>query len=332
MSSSVTTGNALISAPAGTPSCWVTCSTVVAPACRPSRARPSAPAAPRRAAACRSRPRRWPRTRSRQCDLVLAGCAGGHVLVRADAAHHPHVRLDRVPLEPAAIEDLVVRTGEDLVLRVEARAVAIEGVRVLHDELARAEDAGARPHLVALLRLEVVEDQRQVAVRADLACDVERHRLLVRHREHQLGALAVVQLEHLGDAVAAGLLPQLGRRDDRHQHLLGADRVELLADDLLDLAMGAPAGRQVAPHAGTDLADHPGADEQLVGDRLGVGGSVLDGGKEVLGEERHLGAKPSWRRVPAARQRGTAAPASRRGNGRAWIRRRAGATRSAARG
>ena len=49
-----------------------------------------------------------------------------------------------------------------------------------------------------------------------------------RSREaHELGAVVVP---------AARLLPDLGRLHDRHQHLLAADRVHLLAHDLLDLA------------------------------------------------------------------------------------------------
>ena len=59
-----------------------------------------------------------------------------------------------------------------LVALVEPRRVAVEGVGVLHDELARAQHAGARARLVALLDLEVVEDQRQVAVGADDLRDV----------------------------------------------------------------------------------------------------------------------------------------------------------------
>ncbi len=45
---------------------------------------------------------------------------------------------------------------------------------------------GARARLVALLDLEVVDDQRQVAVGAHELGDVEGDRLLVGHREHEL--------------------------------------------------------------------------------------------------------------------------------------------------
>ena len=44
--------------------------------------------------------------------------------------------------------------------------------------------------------------------------------------------------------VAAALPPEVGRMDDRHLHLLAADRVHLLADDLLDPLVDPEAERQ----------------------------------------------------------------------------------------
>ena len=85
-------------------------------------------------------------------------------------------------------------------------------------------------------------------------------------------ARAVGDVEDLGDLVAAGRLPELDRGQHRREELLRADRVHLLADDLLDLAMDAPAERQERPQAGADLADEPAAHEQLVRGRLRVGG------------------------------------------------------------
>ena len=152
-------------------------------------------------------------------DLVLAGRAGRHVLVRARAAHHPDVRLDPVPAQAAAVEDPVVGLDVQAVGLVEPLLVAVEAVGVLHDELARAQHPGARPRLVALLDLQVVEDQRQVAVRAHLPRDVEGDRLLVRHRQHERALGAVLELEQLRDLAAAGAVPQLPGLEHRHQHL-----------------------------------------------------------------------------------------------------------------
>jgi hypothetical protein len=207
--------------------------------------------------------------------------------VRAEAAHHPDVRLHAIPLEPAAVEDAVVGLDVQLVGGLEAFHVAVERVRVLHDELARAQQARARPRLVAFLGLEVVEQLRQVAVGAHLACDVEGEVLLVRHREDQLGPAAVLQLEDLVDVVAAGLLPELGGLEHGHQHLPRADRIHLLTHDLLRPPVSPPAGREEGPEARADLPCQPRANDQLVRDRLRVGGSLPRGWQEVAGKPGH---------------------------------------------
>jgi hypothetical protein len=225
----------------------------------------------------------------RQGHVVLTRRAGRHVLVSAGAAHHPDVALDPVPLEPGAIEDRVVGLDEERVGLVEALEVAVERVRVLHDELAGAQHPGARARLVALLDLEVVEQLGQVAVGADLARCVRGDDLLVGHRQDQLGVAPVAQLEQLVDLVAAGLLPQLGGLKDRHQQLRAADRVELLAHDLLGPAVGAPARRQPGPQARPELACEPRPHQQPVRGRLGLGGVLAGGRQEVAGQAGHGG-------------------------------------------
>src|SRR4029453_10049822 len=81
---------------------------------------------------------------------------------------------------------------------------------------------------------------------------------------------------------AAGALPEVGGREGRHEHLLRADRVHLLADDLLDLPVHPPAERQERPDACADLADEAAADEPLGARRLGVGRGVAQGRQEEL--------------------------------------------------
>ena len=73
--------------------------------------------------------------------------------------------------------------------------------------------------------------------------DVEGDGLLVGHREHELRALAVGELEQLLDLDAPGLAPRLGRLQHWHQHLLRADRVHLLADDRHHALVHPPPGR-----------------------------------------------------------------------------------------
>ncbi len=220
---------------------------------------------------------------------VLAGRTRRHVLVGAGAAHHPHVALDAVEAQAGALHDAVVRPHLAVVADGQSGGVAVERVGVLHHELARAQHPRAGAGLVALLDLEVVERQRQVAVGAHRLGDVEGDRLLVGHREHELRALAVGELEELLDLQAPGLAPRLGGLQHGHQHLLCADRVHLLADDGHDTLVHAPTGGQPRPHAGAHLPDEPGAHHQLVRDRLRVGGGLPLGGQQVLGETGHRG-------------------------------------------
>ena len=209
-------------------------------------------------------------------ERVLARAGRRQVVERLVAAHHPRLRLYRVRLEPAALEHPVVRLEVLAKADVEAFVVTVERVGVLHHELAHAEQPSARTRLVAHLRLEVVEDLRQLLVRLQLA-RVERHRLLVRQREDERAAVTVLDLPELGNVVAPGRLPQLGRSDDRHEHLLPADRVHLLADDPNDLLVNPPPEREERPEAGAHLSDEPTAHEQLVALGFRVRGGLAQG-------------------------------------------------------
>ena len=184
-------------------------------------------------------------------------------------------------LDAAALEDPVVRALVEPEARLEPGRVAIERVRVLHDELAHAKQTPARPRLVSLLGLEVVPVLRELPVAPDLA-RVERERLLVRHRQDELAAQAVVHVDEHRNRRAAGRGPELDRGEDRREPFLRPDRVELLTDDLLDPAVHAPAERGEAPDPGGELADEASADEELVGDRLGIGGILAQGRQEEL--------------------------------------------------
>ncbi len=219
-------------------------------------------------------------------DLVLAGVGVGHVLVADVAAHHAGVALDHHEAEAAAPVDAVVSGSVLAVALLQGVEADVEAVRVLHDELARAQDAALGPCLVALLGLEVVPLLRQLLVAVDLARRQPGDHLFVGEREGEVGALPILETEELvADRVPpAGLLPDLSGVHDRHEHLLAADGVHLLADDLLDLAHDAPAGRQVHVDAGGELAHEAGADHELVAHGLRAGRILFDGGKQQLAD------------------------------------------------
>ena len=227
------------------------------------------------------------------------------------AAHHPRLGLDPHRVDPAALEDPLVRAPVRLERDVEAFLVAIERVRVLHDELADAEQSPTRARLVALLHREVVEDLRELAVALELA-RVECECLLVRQREDEVAAVPILEAKDLLDVVTAALLPELERRQHRAEHLLAADRVDLLAHDLHDLLVHGPPQREVRPDPGADLADVAPANEQLVRDGLGVGRCVAqcrdeEGGLTLEhGIPRLVDARSP--RVPNVVRRGAALP------------------------
>ena len=104
--------------------------------------------------------------------------------MRAGAAHHADVRLDHPVGQPAAVVDALVDLDVALVALLQPLLVAVEAVGVLHQELARAQDAALGPRLVPLLGLDVVPDLGQVAVAAQLARGMEGDHLLVREGEH----------------------------------------------------------------------------------------------------------------------------------------------------
>ena len=214
-------------------------------------------------------------------ERVLARAGGREEVVRLVPAHLAALGLDLEELEAAALEDAVIRLRVLAEALVQTGLVAVERVGVLHDELADPKQPAPGPRLVPVLRLEVVPDLRKLLVRLELE-RVEAHRLLVAHREQEAAAAVVLELEEHSDPVAARLLPELGRREHRGEHLLAADRVHLLADDLHDLLVHAPAERQVRPEPRAHLADEASADEELVRGGLGLGRVVAHGRQKQL--------------------------------------------------
>ena len=110
--------------------------------------------------------------------------------------------------------------------------------------------------------------------------------LLVGHRQHHVAAVPVLEPAHLGPdrVVAAAGSPDVGRVDDRHLHLLAADAVHLLADDLLDPLVDALAEWQQRVDPGAELAHVAGPLEQSMRRHLGVGRVVAERGEEEVGK------------------------------------------------
>ena len=127
---------------------------------------------------------------------VLADLAFGQEFLRCAAAHRAGDRRDDDVAHRQSVEDLLVGLAVRVILSLEPVVVDVEGVGVLHQELATAQDAGTRAGLVAVLGLDLVQQQREVLVRAVLALDRQREQLFVGGPEQIVVAAAVLEPEH----------------------------------------------------------------------------------------------------------------------------------------
>ena len=129
-----------------------------------------------------------------------------------------------------------------------------------------------------------------------MAVEELRDHLFVGRAERHPAFAPVGELEeHVAHhLLASGLLPQLDRLDHGEVDLLGAGGVHLLADDVLDLALDAPAEREVRVDAGHELIDEAATEQQGVAGRLGIAGCFTQGVSEAA---RHShGASLGWPR------------------------------------
>ena len=136
---------------------------------------------------------------------------------------------------------------------------------------------------------------RQLPVAPDDVAEEVGDDLLVGHREDHVAVAAVLEPDELGTdlLVAPALPPQVGRVDDRHLELLAADRVHLLADDLLDPLRHPEAERQERVDPGPELANVTGPQQQPMRRHLGLARIVAQAREEELRQAHR-------RRIPGA--------------------------------
>ena len=193
--------------------------------------------------------------------------------------------------------------GEHLVVGMaRARLIEVERIGVLHQELARAHHAEARPHLVAELPLDVVEIERQILVGAHRGAEDLGDHLLVGRPIQHVAVVPVADAQHLLAVivVASGFAPEVGRLDGRHQNLDRARAVLLLADDGADLVQHPDAERQPGVAARRLLPDHAGAQHEAMRDDLRLLGRLLEDRQEIAGKT-HAGRSAD--RIRARRRR-----------------------------
>ena len=217
---------------------------------------------------------------------VLAGGRGGQELLGGRAAHGAGHRRDDLVVDAQALEDADVGVAVLRVGLLQAVVVQVEGVRVLHEELAAAQDAGAGARLVAVLGLDLVQRDRQVLVGGDLALHHVGEHLLVGGAQEVVVAAAVLEAEQVVAVLgpAAGRLVVVAGQQRGELDLLRAHRVHLLADDARDVLQHGLAQRQPAVDAGRDPADVAAAHQELVARDLGVRRVLAQGPEE---QRRH---------------------------------------------
>ncbi len=202
--------------------------------------------------------------------------------VAADGAGlGPH----RYGLEPHARERAQIGDEHLVVGDACGRLVEIEGIGVLHQELASAHHAEARALLVPELPLDVIENLGKLAIRADIGPEDFRDHVLVGWPVEQFAFVPVLDAQHLGAVgiVAPAFAPEIGKLQRRHQELDCASAILLLTHDLLDLLEHAKAERQPGIDAGRLLAHHAGAQHEAMGDDLCLFGHFTEDRQEVTG-------------------------------------------------
>src|SRR5262245_18136174 len=216
---------------------------------------------------------------------ALARLGQNDEFVAEIAADWTGIRLHGDRLQPHARVGAEIGDEHLVVGVARALKVQVEGIGVLHQELAASHHAEAGAHFVPELPLDVVEHPGELLVAVDAIAEDFGDHLLVRRTVEHLAIVTVFEAQHFLAVVvvAAGLLPEVGGLDGGHQHFLTAGPVLLFPHDLLDLLQHAEAERQPRINPGAGLADHPGAQHQAVRIDLRLAGILLQGGHEICG-------------------------------------------------
>ena len=190
----------------------------------------------------------------------------------------------RTELQAQALKDARIRRKHPVIGLACALHVPVEGVGILHRELAPAHHPKTWTTFVAKLRLNLIEILGQLAVAAQLLAGDVGDDLFGRGLDHEVAAMPVLEPQQLlAHALEpTGFFPQLGRLHHGHAQLDAPGFVELVTDDVLDLADAAQAHGHVGIQARTQLLDQTGTHHQLVADDFGIGRSFFERGDEEL--------------------------------------------------
>ena len=129
---------------------------------------------------------------------------------------------------------------------IEPCLITIRRIGVLHRELAHTDQATARAGFIAPLCLKVIDLLRKLSPGVHQLAKEVGHHLFVRHGENHVASTTIFETTHLrADLIVSSCLPpEIGRVNDRHQHLLSADGVHLFSDHLRHVHIDAHAERK----------------------------------------------------------------------------------------
>ena len=205
---------------------------------------------------------------------VFATFANSQELLGGRTAHSAGGSVADFVLNAQPVKNTLVGTAVQLIRILQPLVVHVEGVGVLHHELAATQNTRARAGLVAVLGLNLEQRRREILVGAEKILDSQREHLFVRRPQQVVRALAILQTEQLGAIFGPPIrrLVRFTREQCRECQLLCANAFHLLAHNLLYVAQNLQAQWQPGVHTRGSSPDVAGTDEQLVARDLGVSG------------------------------------------------------------
>ena len=181
----------------------------------------------------------------------------------------------------------------------------IEGVGILHDELTTAQNSGTWTCLIAVLRLNLVERNRQILVGRILTLDHQGEHLLMSRAKQVVIFPTILQPEQVAAILGPpiGLLIRLPRQKRREVHLLETSRIHLFANDALDISVGDVAKWQPREDSRCNSSDVATTHEKSVARHLSISRILTQRAKEQIRQtHQHDGSLGPWRAGPRARQ------------------------------
>jgi hypothetical protein len=150
--------------------------------------------------------------------------------------------------------------------------IDVEGIAVLHQKLAAAQEASAGTGFVAVLGLNLVQRYRQVFVARVQVLDKEGEHLFVGWPQKEFGSLAVLQTKEVvaifGPATSEFV--DITGKKCREVHFLGSHGIHLIANDGFDLAQNPPTKGEPGVSARGGTANESGSQEEAVARYLSV--------------------------------------------------------------